>query len=83
MIVNQYQDDIFADWKKQRFIVAEYAVAKDTIAHTVILTNIAFWSDHVEQLDTWCEHNPGAKRIGMVVEFDTAELLTLFVLRWL
>lgn len=82
MTVNQYQDDIFADWKKQRFIVTENAVAKDNTAHTVFLTDIAFWSEHVEKLDVWCEHNPGAKRIGMVVEFDTAELLTLFVLRW-
>jgi hypothetical protein len=80
MTVNQ--DDILADWKKQRFIVTEYAVAKDNTAPTVILTDIAFWSDHVKKLDAWCERNPGAKRIGMVMEFDTAELLTLFFLRW-
>jgi hypothetical protein len=80
MIVNQ--DDIFADWKKQRFIVTEYAVAKDNTTHTVVLTDIAFWSDHVEQLDAWCEHNPGVHRTGMIVEFDTSEALTLFSLRW-
>jgi hypothetical protein len=82
MTVNQYQDDIFADWKKQRFIVTEHAVSKDNTAHTVFLTDISFWSEHVKKLDAWCENNPGAKRIGMVVEFNTAELLTLFVLRW-
>ena len=79
MTVNRYQDDIFADWKKQRFIVTEHDVDKD---NTVYLTDIAFWSEHVEKLDAWCANNSGAKRIGMIVEFDTPELLTLFFLRW-
>ena len=74
--------DILADWKTQRFIMVEYDIAKDDPVLMVILTDIAFWAEHVEQLDAWCEHNPGAKRIGMTVEFDTTELLTLFVLRW-
>ena len=82
MTVNQYQDDIFADWKKQRFIVIEYDLGKDITRPMVVLTNITFWSQHVEQLDQWCVDNPGARRIGMTVEFDTVELLTLFTLRW-
>jgi len=80
MIVNQ--DDILADWKKQRFIVAKFDFLKDNVAPTVILTDIAFWAEHVEKLDKWCEHNPGAYRTGGLVEFDTSEVLTLFVLRW-
>jgi hypothetical protein len=82
MSVNQYQDDIFADWKNQRFIVIDYNIAKNEQALMVVLTDIPFWSEHVKQLDQWCVDNPGARRIGMTVEFDTAELLTLFVLRW-
>jgi hypothetical protein len=82
MSVNQYQDDIFADWKKQRFIVRKFDFLKDNVAPTVILTDIAFWAGHVEELDAWCEHNPGVHRTGMIVEFDTSEALTLFGLRW-
>jgi hypothetical protein len=80
MIVNQ--DDILADWKTQRFIVVDYNIAKNEQSLMVVLTDIAFWSDHVEQVDQWCVDNPGARRTGMTVEFDTSELLTLFVLRW-
>jgi len=82
MSVNQYQDDIFVDWKKQRFIVIDYDVAKNEQALMVVLTDIPFWSQHVEQLDQWCVDNPGVQRIGMTVGFDTPEALTLFTLRW-
>jgi hypothetical protein len=80
MIVNQ--DDILADWKTQRFIVVDYNIAKDDLELMVILTDIAFWAEHVEQLDQWCKANPGVHRTGMTVEFDTPEALTLFTLRW-
>jgi hypothetical protein len=49
---------------------------------TVILTDIYFWAEHVKELDAWCEHNSGVRRTGCLVEFDTSEVLILFVLRW-
>jgi len=74
--------DIFANWKTQRFIMVEYDVAKDDPELMVILTDIAFWAEHVEQLDQWCKANPGVHRTGMTAEFDTPEVLMLFTLRW-
>ena len=74
--------DILADWKTQRFIMVEYDVAKDDLELMVILTDIAFWAEHVEQLDQWCKDNVGAQRTGMTVTLDTPEALLLFTLRW-
>ena len=83
MAVNQYQEDIFADWKKQRFIVVESAIAHDNAtAHMVVLTDIHFWADHAEELEAWCDSNPGAYQMGMTVAFDSHALLLLFTLRW-
>ena len=74
--------DILADWKTQRFIMVEYDIAKDEQVLMVVLTDIPFWSQHVEELDQWCKDNPGVRRTGMTVDFDTPEALTLFTLRW-
>lgn len=83
MAVNQYQEDMFAEWKNQRFIVVEHAIARDNdVAHLVVLTDIRFWADHADELEEWCCQYPGAYQMGMTVGFDTQELLTLFCLRW-
>lgn len=83
MAVNQYQEDIFSDWKKQRFIVVEPAIAHDNaVDHMVLLTDIYFWSEHAEELDAWCADHPGALQMGMTVSFDSHALLLLFTLRW-
>jgi len=83
MTVNQYQEDIFSEWKKQRFIVVESAIAQDNnVTHMVLLTDIYFWSEHAAELDSWCVDNPGAVQMGMTVGLDSRELLLLFTLRW-
>ena len=83
MTVNQYQEDIFSEWKKQKFIVVETPIAHDNlVAHMVVLTDIYFWTDHADALDAWCAEHPGAAQMGMTVRFDSAELLLLITLRW-
>jgi hypothetical protein len=47
-----------------------------------VLTDFAFWATHQDELDEWCKSNGGTVT-GMTVEFEAAEQLTLFTLRWL
>jgi hypothetical protein len=83
MAINQYQEDIFADWKQQRFIVVDREIAHDNnTAYMVVLTDIKFWCNHEAALDAWCVDHPGAYQMGMTVAFDTRDLLLLFTLRW-
>ena len=73
-------DDILADWKTERFIVADQTVhGYDNII--IVLCDIKFWNDHYAQLAEWCELY-GGRITGMTVELDTHELLSLFLLRW-
>lgn len=83
MTVNQYQEDIFAEWKTQRFIVVEPAIAHDNaVDHMVVLTDIYFWTENAEALEAWCDSNPGVIQMGMTVSFNSRESLLLFMLRW-
>ena len=83
MTVNQYQEDIFSDWKTQKFIVVEVDIATDYhVAHLVVLTDIHFWADHADELVAWCAEHPGVCQKGMTVSFDSRDLLLLFTLRW-
>lgn len=83
MTVNQYQEDIFSEWKSQRFIVVDAVIARDNMtSHMVVLTDIYFWAEHQDDLDKWCDEHPGVYQMGMTVSFETQEMLTLFTLRW-
>ena len=73
-------DDIFHDWKKSRFIIADFALL-DQPEIVVVLTDIGFWSDHVNELVDWCKVYGGEVK-GMTVSFDSHEQLMLFSLRW-
>lgn len=72
--------DVFAEWKKQRFISPNPDLV-DSAALLVILTDIEFWNNNSDQLYEWCNTN-GATVSGMSVEFKTPQDLTLFTLRW-
>lgn len=72
--------DIFANWKNKKFVVADYDLISEPDI-VVILTDIEFWAQHVDELITWCEQNGGVIK-GMTVGFDTNEQLMLFALRW-
>jgi hypothetical protein len=81
-------EDIFADWKTSRFIIAddfakEYLNAQDVEVTLIVLTDIKFWGqEHVaDQLVQWCiDHN--CRTQGATVEIDCAQSLTAFMLRW-
>jgi len=75
--------DIMQTWKENRFIVADVAdPALELGEITVVLTDIKFWSDHVDDLLVWCHDTPGVKTQGMTVTCDDEHALTLFILRW-
>lgn len=73
-------DDIFHSWKNNKFIVADYALL-DKPDIVVVLTDIGFWANNIDDLIVWCRTNGGSVK-GMTVEFDNNEQLTLFALRW-
>ena len=72
--------DIFANWKTNRFVVAP-AEYYDNSRRVVVLTDIPFWADHIDQLTQWCQVH-GCTVQGMTVEIPTDPTLTLFHLRW-
>ena len=73
-------DDVFADWRGRRFVVADREL-HDNAGHLIVLTDYVYWADHVQQLDEWCQHND-ANMKGMTVNLPTEQALTAFVLRW-
>ena len=72
--------DVFAEWKTQRFISPDPDLV-DSSAWLVILTDLEFWTNNLDQLYEWCNTN-GATVSGMAVEFKTKQDLTLFTLKW-
>ena len=73
-------DDIFADWKLNRFIVAESALHDDE-GHLIVLSDFAFWTLEIDNLIEWCYNNK-CKQEGMTVLIPTDKTLTMFILRW-
>lgn len=74
-------DDLFADWKRNRFIVAGSDLTESN-NHIIVLTDIKFWAEHADALAEWCERNQGAYPQGMTVEISDDKTLTHFILRW-
>ena len=72
--------DVLADWKTQRFVVADQTVhGYDNVI--IVLCDIAYWTDYYDELSIWCnEHN--ARLAGVTIELHTQEQLTMFLLRW-
>jgi hypothetical protein len=71
-------DDIFADWKTERFIIADY---EHRPPHIVILCDFSFWSENYSELSEWSVKNK-CELTGMVVTIPNEVTLVLFVLRW-
>lgn len=72
--------DILADWKTERFIIADQTMhGYDNII--IVLCDIRFWNENYEGLAQWCR-DYGGILTGMTVELDTHEQLTAFCLRW-
>lgn len=74
-------DDILADWKGNRFIVADSHLT-ETDKHLIVLTDIKYWAEHADELKEWCERTTGAYPQGMTVEISDDKTLTHFILRW-
>lgn len=73
--------DIFADWKKNKFVTVGYDLLDGPPEMLVILTDISYWSAHELELANWCDMN-GARMTGMTVTFPDEKTLTAFYLRW-
>ena len=78
-IANVEVDDVFADWKRNRFIVTDLSDTADCIL--VVLTDISFWSDNYEPLYEWAQEH-GCRVVGMTVNIPNEETLTWFTIRW-
>lgn len=73
-------EDIFAEWKQRRFVLADKSLHEDE-GQLIILTDFQFWAEHIEQLLEWCRENGGEVN-GSTVLFRNDEEVTAFVLRW-
>lgn len=71
----------FEDWKGKRFVRVADDVYNVLCKHLIIMTDIAFWADNVDELVVWCrDHNCDVQ--GMTIEIPDDETFTLFCLRW-
>ena len=73
------KDDIFEDWKKNRFVVADIKELYNGIL--VVMTDIKYWVDNAEELVEWCQENNCITK-GMTIEIPDEETLLLFRLKW-
>jgi hypothetical protein len=74
--------DIFADWKNKRFVIADGLYPTED-ASVVVLTDFNFWGqEHVaDQLTQWCLDNDCHQK-GATVEIADKQTLTTFILQW-
>jgi len=73
-------EDIFKDWKVNKFIVAEPDL-HDFDDHLVILTDVRYWTDHIDELLKWCSKH-GCTQEGMAIRVPSDSKLTHFILAW-
>jgi hypothetical protein len=78
----QIMGDIFAEWKKQRFIFSDKSMFPNTSGkYLIILTDVAYWVNNQDDLLDWCaEHDCDTQ--GMTVDIPDDKTLMLFKLRW-
>jgi hypothetical protein len=72
--------DIFEDWKRNRFIITPQDLV-DNDELLVVLTDFAYWSDHIGELVNWCSERDATIE-GLTVAFGNEAALTEFVLKW-
>ena len=73
-------DDIFSNWKKNKFVLVDFELLAEPEI-IIVLTDLTFWVNHADELTNWCAIHGGAIH-GLTVQFNTEEQLTLFTLRW-
>ncbi len=74
-------NDIMAEFKSSRFVVAPGHLLEKPCEHVVILSDFAYWNNHYEELEQWCEQHGGVIK-GMGLTLPDAHTLTLFTLTW-
>ncbi len=74
-------EDILKNWKENKFILVDNDLT-ETDNHLIVLTDIKYWADHVDELAEWCNRNPNARPQGMTIEISDDKTLTHFILRW-
>lgn len=74
-------DDIMAEFKNRRFIVAPNHLLDNPGEHVVILSDFEYWNDHYDELQDWVKQNNGFIQ-GMGLTLPDAPTLTAFCLRW-
>lgn len=67
---------------RPKFVVADREVSKELgVPFIVILSDFMFWTDHAEELQTWCDNN-NASIVGTTLNIHDEKTLTAFCLRW-
>ena len=74
-------DDIMAEFKNRRFVVAPADLLENPGEHVVILSDFEYWNDHYDELQDWIKQNNGFIQ-GMGLTLPDAPTLTAFCLRW-
>lgn len=74
-------NDIMAEFKNSRFVVAPADLLENPGEHVVILSDYNFWNDHYDELQDWVKQNNGFVQ-GMGLILPDAQTLTAFCLRW-
>ena len=73
-------NDVFAEWKQNRFIIAPRELVDDGV-HLIVLTDYRYWAQHTDELAAWCQERDSVTQ-GMTVVIKDEATLTEFVLRW-
>lgn len=74
-------NDVMAEFKNRRFVVAPADLLENPGEHVVILSDFEYWNDHYNELQDWVKQNNGFIQ-GMGLTLPDAPTLTAFCLRW-
>ena len=74
--------DIMQDWKDQKFVVVGQDLFDEIgYTHLVIMTDIKFWAQAVDDCIAWCYQNECEIK-GMTISIPNEETLAMFLLKW-
>lgn len=48
---------------------------------SIMLADLIYFSSREKELDQWCQNN-GARRSGMIIDFPSEAVLSLFIIKW-
>ena len=74
-------NDVMAQFKNRRFVIAPADLLENPGEHVVILSDFEYWNDHYDELQDWVKQNNGFIQ-GMGLTLPDAPTLTAFCLRW-